>query len=174
MHTSTSSSSPDRATGQSCYVNNDSPLITLEMYSALPPVKWTEVTRKIFYGPSGHHGRSSRRHFTQCASEEEGGGVGGGSSEQSVGAGQDKINGSDRECRRQQEIQSRPINNIPVRQQLPPPQPPPPCFTRRLGPLDYWPPRGGWWPPAAQYTSHTGPALTSCLHLLDIHLSACV
>lgn len=105
------------------------------------------------------------------------------SAEPSVGADQDKINGSDRECRRQQEIQSGPINNILVRRQLPPPQsplpprtPPPlpsphPC---RMGPLDYWPPGGGREAPAAQYCSHSGPSLTSCLHLLDIHLSACV
>lgn len=46
-----------------------------------------------------------------------------------MGVDQDKINGSDRECRRQQEIQSRPINNILVRQQLPPPQPPLPHST---------------------------------------------
>ena len=58
--------------------------------------------------------------------EREGGGE---STEPSVGADQDKINGSDRECRRQQEIQSRPINNILVRQQLPPVHLPPPHST---------------------------------------------
>lgn len=52
------------------------------------------------------------------------------SAEPSVGADQDKINGSDRECRRRQEIQSGPINNILVRQQLPPPQSPLPHFAR--------------------------------------------
>lgn len=47
---------------------------------------------------------------------EGGGGRGGESAEPSAWADQDKINGSDTECRRQQEIQSRPINNILVRQ----------------------------------------------------------
>lgn len=78
--------------------------------------------------------------------------------------GGDKISGCDRDCRRQQGIQSKPINNILVRQRLPPPQQQSPRSTHNpLGPAD-WAPlitglsdgRG-----AAQYASHT--ALT---HLL--------
>lgn len=64
-------------------------------------------------------------------------------------ADRDKINGSDRECTRQQEIQSKPINNILVRQPLPPPRPMTPLAPAAdWGPLDYWPARvrRGWRP----------------------------
>ncbi|CAJ1068079.1 hypothetical protein D5F01_LYC09851 [Xyrichtys novacula] len=59
----------------------------------------------------------------------------------SVEADQDKINGSDRECRRQQEIQSRPINNILERQKRPPPQQPLPRSSSTT-PVPLAPPTG--------------------------------
>ena len=71
-----------------------------------------------------------------------GGGGGGGGGGESAKPSIRVINGSERECRRQQEIQSSLINNTLVRQQLPPTQQPLPLSTpnlptRQLGPLDY-------------------------------------
>lgn len=164
------------ASGNARHVNKDLTLMTPNMHTACS---------QLVSGDATLHQEQEAFQAMYSMRRGQGGGVGGGragaggggggdSAEPSVGAGRDKINGSDRECRRQQEIQSRPINNILVRQQLPPLQPPLPRSTPRppWSPLDYLPPRaeGG----AAQYTSHTGPSLAPCLHLLDIHLSACV